>query len=121
MRDIFTPEFEQHAINHPLVGMPIKGDGGAYLIPYTNKKNKTVFLNVQVSIGGGWDHVSVSLKNRCPNWFEMDYIKRLFFEEDEIAYQLHVKPEDHINIFRYCLHIWRPQNQEIPLPPVYMV
>jgi len=121
MRDIFTPEFEQHAINHPLMGLPLKGSGGCYFIPFTNKKDKTIFLQVVADIGEGWDHVSVSLTHRCPNWLEMDYIKRLFFEEKEVAYQLHVQTEKHIRIHDYCLHLWRPQDQEIPLPPRIMV
>ena len=29
-----------------------------------------------------WEHVSVSTKNRTPNWYEMDFIKDLFWKED---------------------------------------
>ena len=47
------------------------------------------------SNGDGWDHVSVSLPNRCPNWPEMEHVKRLFFADDETAMQLHVPPADH--------------------------
>ena len=51
-------------------------------------------LNVLASSGGGWDHVSVSRVNRCPNWAEMEHIKRMFFREDEAAMQLHVPPAE---------------------------
>lgn len=68
-----------------------------------------------------WDHVSVSLRNRCPNWPEMEFIKRLFFRDDEAAMQLHVPVSDHRSFHPYCLHIWRPGDQEIPLPPGVMV
>lgn len=78
-------------------------------------------LMVIASAGEGWDHVSTSRQNRCPNWPEMDYIKRLFFLDDETAMQLHVPPADHINRHPYTLHLWRPLDQAIPRPPAEMV
>lgn len=69
----------------------------------------------------GWDHVSVSLPNRCPNWHEMELVKRTFFADDEIAMQLHVPPKDHISFHPNCLHLWRPIDVAIPLPPKDMV
>lgn len=78
-------------------------------------------LRIIVSIGLGWDHVSVSRANRCPNWPEMEHVKRLFFRDDETAMQLHVPPADHINCHPYCLHIWRPHDAAIPMPPSWMV
>lgn len=68
-----------------------------------------------------WDHVSVSLPNRCPNWPEMESIKRLFFRDDEAAMQLHPPLSDYRSHHPYCLHIWRPADIEIPLPPGIMV
>lgn len=78
-------------------------------------------IRVIASSGEGWDHVSVSRQTRCPNWPEMEHIKRLFFKDDETAMQLHVPPSDHINYHPYCLHLWRPHGVEIPRPPAYMV
>lgn len=78
-------------------------------------------IRVIASWGEGWDHVSVSLPNRCPTWAEMEEIKHRFFEPDEVAYQLHVPSSMHINTHEYCLHMWRPQASEIPLPPIRLV
>jgi len=78
-------------------------------------------LLIQASSSGGWDHVSVSLRNRCPKWSEMEYVKRAFFEDHETAMQLHVPPTDHISCHPYCLHLWRPHGVEIPRPPAIMV
>lgn len=78
-------------------------------------------LAILASSGGGWDHVSVSRKDRCPTWDEMDYVKRLFFRDDETAMQLHVPPTQHKNCHPYCLHIWRPHEAAIPRPPAIMV
>ena len=85
---------------------------GAFQIPH----NSNYFICVAAQ-GGGWDHVSISLKNRCPSWAEMDHLKRLFFKPDETAMQLHVPPAQHINCHPFALHLWRPQQGEIPLPP----
>jgi len=93
-------------------------DGGAFKIPHPATG---VFLQVIASNGGGWDHVSVSLPNRCPNWREMEFVKRLFFKPDETSMQLHVPPSDHINCHPNCLHLWRPQEGSIPRPPEWMV
>lgn len=71
-----------------------------------------------VSSGDGWDHVSVSLPNRIPNWREMEHVKRAFFRDDETAMQLHVPTQEHINCHPNCLHLWRPNDgREIPRPP----
>ncbi len=65
----------------------------------------------------GWDHVSVSRKNRTPNWTEMEQIKRLFFRDEETAIQLHVPSSEHVNNHPHCLHLWRPHAVDIPKPP----
>lgn len=65
----------------------------------------------------GWDHVSVSLKHRCPTWEEMDWIKRLFWEPQDAVLQFHPAESNHISIHPYCLHMWRPL-KPFPLPPV---
>lgn len=89
-------------------------DGGTAFatLPGEKKQMKIIF-----SIGGGWDHVSVSYANRCPTWEEMCLIKHIFFKDDECVLQYHPAKEDYVNNFPYCLHLWRPQNVEIPKPP----
>ena len=87
---------------------------GCFLIPYPRTG---VTLAVTASSGDGWDHVSVSLQNRTPNWHEMQHIHRTFFNDHETAWEYHVKPEDHINVMPNCLHLWRKQGFEMPMPP----
>jgi hypothetical protein len=65
-----------------------------------------------------WEHVSVSTRNRTPNWYEMAFIKDVFWSEDETVMQLHVPKSDHRNLHPHVLHLWRPRNAEIPRPPV---
>jgi len=78
-------------------------------------------VRVIASAGEGWDHVSVSKEDSCPTWDEMEAVKRLFFKDDETAMQLHVPPADHINCHPNCLHLWRPHDRKIPMPPSFMV
>jgi hypothetical protein len=71
--------------------------------------------------GTGWEHVSVSLKNRAPNWREMCFVKDLFFEPHECVVQYHPAASEHINIHPHCLHLWRCTDQPFPMPPRLMV
>jgi len=91
-------------------------DGGAYTMYLGG-----AFLRIIASFGEGWDHVSVSLEKRCPTWAEMEAVKRAFFYPNEVAMQLHVATADHINRHPYTLHMWRPHDQPIPLPPIHHV
>ena len=78
-------------------------------------------LFIIASSGEGWEHVSVSRKNRTPTWGEMEHVKRLFFHDTEAAMQLHPPLTDYVNAHPYALHIWRPLDTVLPLPPSYMV
>lgn len=106
------------------------GNNGAFMLPLFKHADEimlgmfehfTVSVGVVVSDGDGWDHVSVSLTNRCPTWEEMAFIKDLFFEPHEAVMQLHPPHSEYVNHHPFCLHLWRPHNRRIPLPPTYMV
>ena len=93
-------------------------DGGAFIYRRPNGDRP---LMVIVSWGMEWDHVSVSARGKTPSWVEMEAVKRLCFNPDEVAMQLHVAERNHISIKHNCLHIWRPQGVVIPTPPEIMV
>ena len=93
-----------------------KDMGGYFKIPFEGRD-----LTVLASWVEEWEHVSVSLNNRCPNWREMSFVKRLFWEDDATVMQLHVPVTEHMSYHPYCLHMWRPLQGEIPLPPKRMV
>lgn len=90
-------------------------EGGAFMFRRRGTK-----LRVIASNGEGWDHVSVSTERRCPTWEEMNWIAIKFFGA-EPAYQLHVPEALHVNYHPHCLHWWRPQRADLPLPPTWMV
>lgn len=81
---------------------------------------------VVASNGGGWEHISVSPRNRkrqtCPTWEEMCEIKAMFFAPEECVVQYHPPKSDYVNNYPYCLHLWRPTGGvEIPRPPTVFV
>jgi len=82
---------------------------------------ESFMLRIIASNEDGWEHVSVSLPKRCPNWREMCYIKGLFWDEGDRVVQYHPPKENYINCHPFCLHMWRPIGVEIPMPPYWMV
>lgn len=112
MRDLFRLSDRRITV------VEMADDGGAFTVRSPVDRSP---LLVIASIGAGWDHVSISRKNRVPNWAEMEHVKRLFFEDNETAVQYHVPPSDHVNMHRFVLHLWRPQDVEMPRPPSILV
>jgi len=117
MKNLTTFEYANTRIRHPTFGMGDAGNG-VFRIPY---RKTSIRLNVIASNGDGWDHVSVSLPDRCPTWDEMDFIYRAFFRDNETAMQLHVPQQDHISLHPYCLHLWRSQITKLHMPAKWMV
>jgi hypothetical protein len=101
------------------------GTCGGFVIP-RNGFPKGAFFFCIASDGDGqidWEHVSVSIpsEKRTPTWEEMCYIKSLFWNDDEPVMQLHPAKSEYINNHDYCLHLWRPIVQQIPLPDSILV
>lgn len=94
-------------------------DGLAFICRSPVEPDKA--LRVIASNGFGWDHVSVSLVDRCPVWEEMEHVRSIVFLPEETAMQLHVPDSDHISHHPNCLHMWRPHALPIPRPPGWMV
>lgn len=68
-----------------------------------------------------WQHVSVSLAHRTPTWAEMCKVKDLFWEPEEIVIQLHPAKSEWISNAKFCLHLWRWQGGQMPMPPSILV
>lgn len=72
----------------------------------------------------GWEHVSVSLRTRinpefierCPLYEEMEEVKRLFFNDDEVMMQIYPKDKDYVNMYPYVLHLWRKSGTNAIFP-----
>lgn len=76
---------------------------------------------VIASDGEGWEHVSVSRRNRIATWPEMCQIKNIFWDAEDAVMQLHPPQSDYVNLHPHCLHLWRPIGQSIPLPTSILV
>ena len=68
-----------------------------------------------------WEHVSVSLSNRCPNWPEMCFVKDLFWNDDETVLEIHPEKSVYISNHPNCLHLWRDALGDPRLPPPELV
>lgn len=98
-----------------------KGDAfGLFLVPFL-APFREIDLHI-ISSGPdqptGWEHVSVSLDNRCPTWPEMCYVKKLFWYANETVIQFHPAAASYKNEHEYCLHLWRQVGVNAPLPPL---
>lgn len=102
----------------PMASDASAGNNGAFFIP---RNKSTVPLKVIASDGLQWEHVSVSLPDRSPTWEEMCTIKNLFWDPEDVVIQYHPAHSDYINNHPYCLHLWRPVNQSLPVPDPLMV
>ncbi len=93
---------------------------GQFFIPM-----RGVIYQVVATTGEGWDHVSVSIlygkegkrQARIPSYEEMQIVKDMFFKKDEPVIEIHPKKADYVNQNEYVLHLWRPLNSNLPLPP----
>lgn len=114
MRDLNTlNRFRQRDLEMKLFGIIGGATEGVFIIPRGNVELRCIAAN-----GGGWDHVSISVHGRIPTWAEMCFIKEQFFEDDEVAMQLHPAKKNYINFHPNTLHLWRPHADVIPLPPL---
>ena len=69
----------------------------------------------------GWEHVSVSAHGRTPTWQEMCHVKNLFWDEHEMVVQYHPPKTEYVNFHPHVLHMWRPIDMTIPMPPTLLV
>jgi len=114
----FSPKLEEYRVRTGHYASCSGDDFGAFEIlgPH-GRILRVIASSGDASLGVDWEHVSVSLSNRCPNWIEMCFVKSLFWDEEETVMQLHPPKSKWINNHPRCLHMWRPTKQEIPLPP----
>lgn len=78
----------------------------------------------------GWEHVSVhaykgkdgpSLKMRTPTWKEMAFVKRLFWDAEDVVVQFHPRESEYVNVHPHVLHLWRSRTEQSPTPPPLLV
>lgn len=101
------------------------GNNGFFVFPHYKIVNYEI--RCQISDGEGWEHVSVSIAKardvptRCPTWTEMCWVKDQFWHKEECVIQYHPAESEYVNNHTFCLHLWKPTNYIIPVPPKIFV
>lgn len=96
------------------------GNNGAFFVP-NRRDRRSAPLKIIASDGAGWEHVSVSLPDRCPTWPELCDVKALFWDAYDCVVQYHPADSEYVNNHRYCLHLWRCVGESFPVPPSILV
>lgn len=109
---------EKYRKRHPTLGSGTVGKNYGYFeIPVCNGTLRAI----SSGIGDEWEHVSVSLPNRCPTWDEMCVVKDLFWGSDETVIQFHPKRSSYVNAHQHCLHLWKLSGHDCKLPPTELL
>jgi len=111
-------------LDGPLGSTSVDANNGTFLFLSACIAGRDLY--VIASDGMGWEHVSVHAGNRAnklfvPCWDEMCYIKRVFWDEEDVVMQLHPARSEYVNTHPYTLHLWRPIGVDIPTPPAILV
>lgn len=111
---------EKYRKPHPLGFPHSPGDPfGWFEIPASAVGHKLFVMAAPVD--DVWQHLSVSLRHRCPTWSEMCKVKDLFWEPEEVVVQFHPPKSEWVNNSRFCLHLWSWRGGEMPRPPSILV
>jgi hypothetical protein len=123
MRTPPWPDLEPYRVTTGPFGSARGFPGGAFRVPLPSAQ--LVVLVASAGLGPvdsapglrNWDHVSVSVIDRCPTWGEMEQVRRLFFRPEETVVQFHPPLADYRNQDPYVLHMWRHATKAFPRPP----
>lgn len=92
----------------------------SFSVPLNDNKEAFVIASENFM---GWDHVSAHIisvesgaLNRTPNNEEMQFLRNLFFEDEEVVLEFHPAKKDYINNHSYVLHMWRSTDNIFSFP-----
>lgn len=113
--------------NSPYDTTEADGMNGAFIIPLDERTVAECIVSDgscpdAQALAVEWEHVSVKIREksgltRIPTWKEMCRIKELFFTDDEAVIQIHPRKSEYVNVHPHVLHLWRPKDGELRLPP----
>ena len=93
------------------------GNNGMFIVHLKHQQK----LLVLATDGAGWEHVSVSRRDRCPTWEEMCQVKEMFWDDEDCVIQYHPPKSEWVNNHPRCLHMWRPIGMGLPRPHPMLV
>jgi hypothetical protein len=83
---------------------------------YMREDGLAVIMSGSVAEDGKrWLHVSLSRRDRLPNWGDIKHVRDVFLGPEKTAYQIIAPKSEWVNIHRYCLHLWHCVDGD-PLP-----
>lgn len=120
---------EQYRVTTGIMGSTkAYGTQGVFIIPVPEVEDNVKYYQVIASSGLGWEHVSVTLidDRKCPvsvmpSWEDMCSLKDEFWDDMDCVVQFHPPKSEYVNNHRFCLHLWRPTNQVLPMPDSILV
>lgn len=111
---------QQYKVTRPPFNMfPSSGNNGFFELPITitvpvndgffdTTQKQEVWVCICASDGMGWEHVSVSIKDkkpRTPTWDEMCAVKEVFWDHEDAVIQLHPPRSQYVNMQPHTLHL----------------
>lgn len=105
---------------------PSWGGYGVFIIP---RGPSGIGLKIIASAGNldgddtGWEHASITRvgSKLTPNWAEMCFVKDLFWDDEECVVQFHPPKTMYVSNHPTCLHLFRPVDGIVRMPPPEMV
>lgn len=93
------------------------GPRGFFILP-NPRTMKGMYILIQADNLQGWEHISIAIpsENRWPTIEELNWIREFFWDTDERLVQFHGKLKKN----EFCIHLWKPIDQELPVPPSFM-
>jgi hypothetical protein len=119
-----VPELARDTTHPMLATTRADGNNGTFMIESPEPGWRLALI---ASDGEGWEHVSVhAYRNqgspmRTPTWKEMNYVKDLCWDGEDVVMQLHPRKSEYVNCHPHVLHLWRPTAATIPTPPAEFV
>lgn len=111
-------KLEPYRFHNPMYPNAGDANNGCFMVKSPKDRESMMVI---ISDGMGWEHVSVSRRDRTPTWEEMCFIKDMVFNDDEIVVQYHPAKTEYVNNHPHCLHMWKPTNAKLPAPPSILV
>lgn len=71
---------------------------------------KFMGCTVVVSKDAGLWHLSISRKDRLPNYDELKSARYQYLPDVKYAVQIFPPEEDFVNLHSFCLHLWEPKD-----------
>jgi hypothetical protein len=78
------------------------------MLAFVRKDGLRVIMTPEIPYPNGqkWAHVSLSRQHTMPSYYDLIDVKREFIGEEHKAIMVFPKKEEHVNIHKYCLHLW---------------